>query len=194
MPVTDGSRRRRWFAAIAALAIAATGHAPALAQGDAQRARVEGAFLVNFIRFTEWPPASFAGDHDPYVVAVVGSEEIADAVREVAAAAGTVQGRRITVRQVDGEDLREQRGVLRDSHLVFVDRSGDVSASDAVELLDGAGVLTVGDSAGFVRAGGMLALVASGSRVGFVANPPAIRRGGLAVSAKVLKLAQEFPP
>ena len=58
----------------------------------------------------------------------------------------------------------------------------------------GAGVLTVGDSAGFVQAGGMLALVATGSRVGFVANPPAIREGGLAVSAKVLKLAQAFPP
>ena len=77
---------------------------------------------------------------------------------------------------------------------MFVDRSGGVSAQDAIELLQGTHVLTVGDSAGFVRAGGMLALVASGPRVGFVANPVAIRRGGLTVSAKVLKLAQDTTP
>ena len=114
-------------------------------------------------------------------------------MREVAQAAGTVQGRTITVRQVAGDDLRARRDVLRGSHLVFVDRSGGVPARDVLRVLEGAGVLTVGDSAGFVEAGGMLALVASGSRVGFVANPPAIRQGGLAVSAKVLKLAQAVP-
>ena len=197
MPATDRQRVRRSLAAVTLawfLVLGLPGQATAAPQGGDQRARVEGAFRVNFIRFTEWPRARFASDREPWVVVVVGSEAVAGAVREVAAAAGPVQGRRIAVHQVDGEHLRRQRDVLRASHLVFVDRSGGVSAQDAIELLQGTHVLTVGDSAGFVRAGGMLALVASGPRVGFVANPVAIRRGGLTVSAKVLKLAQDTTP
>ena len=79
------------------------------------------------------------------MLVVVGSESVADAIRQVASAAGPVQGRRIAVKQVDGDDLRRQRDVLRASHLVFVDRSGGVSARDAIELLQGTHVLTVGD-------------------------------------------------
>ena len=197
MPPTDRPSRRRCRSALALLGFVALALcAPAVAdpQGGDQRARVEGAFLVNFIRFTEWPRARFGGPRDPYVLVVVGSEAVAGAVRQVAEAAGPVQGRRILVRQVDGDQLRRQRDVLRASHLVFVDRSGGVAAQDAIELLRGTNVLTVGDSAGFVRAGGMLGLVASGPRVGFVANPAAIRQGGLSVSAKVLKLAQDTTP
>jgi len=197
MPATDGPSSRRSLAAILALGLAALGVCGTAAggpQGEARRARVEGAFLVNFIRFTEWPRARFDGARAPYVVVVVGSESVADAVREVAEAAGPVQGRRVTVTQVDGDHLRRRRDVLRASHLVFVDRSGGVAAQEVIALLEGTSVLTVGDSAGFVRAGGMLGLVASRSRVGFVANPAAIRTGGLAVSAKVLKLAQDTTP
>ena len=197
MQVTDGQRLRRSLAAVVLAALVALGPAgPAMAepQGGDSRARVEGAFLVNFIRVTEWPRSRFAGDGAPCVLVVVGSEAVADAVREVAHAAGTVQGRRIEVRQVDGDRMQRQRDVLRAAHVVFVDRSGGVAAEDAIDLLQGAPILTVGDSAGFVRAGGMLGLVVSGSRVGFVANPGAIRQGGLTVSAKVLKLARDTTP
>ena len=199
MQVTDGQRLRRSLAAVVLAALVALGPAgPAMAepQGGDSRARVEGAFLVNFIRFTEWPRSRFAGDGAPCVLVVVGSEAVADAVREVAHAAGTVQGRRIEVRQVDGDRMQRQRDVLRAAHVVFVDRSGGVAAEDAIDLLQGAPILTVGEDAmaGFVRAGGMLGLVVSGSRVGFVANPGAIRQGGLTVSAKVLKLARDTTP
>ena len=197
MPATDRQRVRRSLAAVTLawfLVLGLPGQATAAPQGGDQRARVEGAFLVNFIRFTEWPRSRFAGDGAPCVLVVVGSEAVADAVREVAHAAGTVQGRRIEVRQVDGDRMQRQRDVLRAAHVVFVDRSGGVAAEDAIDLLQGAPILTVGDSAGFVRAGGMLGLVVSGSRVGFVANPGAIRQGGLTVSAKVLKLARDTTP
>lgn len=196
MRPTDRHPCRRALAAVALLGLLAlgwSGTTVADPQAGDQRARVEGAFLVNFIRFTEWPRAGVRDDRDAWVVVVVGSTSVADAIREVATAAGPVQGRRITVRQVAGDRLRRQRELVRGSHLVFVDRSAGVSAEDVVELLRGTHVLTVGDSAGFVRAGGMLGLVASGPRVGFVANPAAIRNGGLAVSAKVLKLAQDPP-
>lgn len=194
MAPTDRSLRRRSLAALALLALVIAGQGVANAQGNDQRARVEGAFLVNFIRFTAWPPHRFGDHRAPFVLTIVGSEDMAKGVRLVAVAAGPVQGRRILVQQVDGEDIARSRSLLRGSHVVFLDRTGGVPARQVVELVAGAGVLTVGDSEGFVRAGGMLGLVASGPRVGFVANPAAIRNGGLAVSAKVLKLAQETAP
>ena len=194
MARTERTFQRRSIAAFALLAFMAAAQGFAHAQGNDQRARVEGAFLVNFIRFTAWPPGRFADPRAPFVLTVVGSDEMAKGVRQVAAAAGPVQGRRIVVQQVDGEDLSRSRSLLRGSHVVFVDRTGGVPARQVVDLVAGASVLTVGDSEGFVRAGGMLGLVATGARVGFVANPAAIRHGGLAVSAKVLKLAQDTGP
>lgn len=162
------------------------------ARSDAPRARLEAAFLVNFVRFTQWPDARFASVDSPYVLTVVGSDDVAIAIREVTDAAGSIQGRRISVRRIAGDDLRRRRQSIRDSHVVFVHRSAGVPSSDVLAAVRGASVLTVGDSAGFARAGGMFGLVAAGPRMAFIANPDAIRSGGLSVSAKVLKLARDI--
>ena len=162
------------------------------ARSDLPRARLEAAFLVNFVRFTQWPVARFASVDSPYVLTVVGADDVASAVREVTDAAGIIHGRRISVRQVDGDDVRRHRQTMRGSHVVFVHRSAGIPSSDALRLVSGASVLTVGDSPGFARAGGMLGLVASGPRMAFIANPDAIRASGLSVSAKVLKLARDI--
>jgi hypothetical protein len=182
----------RWrLAALALLAGLAFAPAAAVAQTDDGRARLEGAFLVNFVRFTQWPPDRFAGADAPYVVTVVGSSSVVRAIREVADAAGTVHGRAIQIRRSAGVHSRGQRELLEGSHMVFVHRSSGASARDLVEALRGAPVLTVGDSEGFLDAGGMLGLVSAGPRMTFVANAAAMQDAGLVVSAKVLKLAEE---
>jgi hypothetical protein len=165
----------------------------AAAQGD-RELQVEAAFLVNFIRYTDWPAARMGPPGSPYIVSVVGSVPDVDVIADVASAAGQVGGRRILVRRVDPNTLRgshpaDARPLLQ-SHVVFVLDESRIPCRTIRRLLDGASVLTVGDAPGFATEGGMLGLVRIERHLAFEANPAAIRASRLAVSAKVLKLAR----
>ncbi len=186
-----------WLAVLPAAALLATllmVPRAASAQVAIPRAmQVEAAFLVNFVRFTQWPPARFESPGDPYVIAVVGGQQAADTVRAVAGAAGNIQGRRIAVIRVDPKGragAREMRARLRGSHLVFVQGSLPEVDREVLSATAGLPLLTVGDSTDFAARGGMLGLVRDGPRLAFEANPEAIQAAGVMVSAKVLKLAR----
>ena len=196
---TDRDRWRWWRGLAAALVLAAT--LPGAAQSQTRPAgefqlRIEGAFLVNFVRYTDWPTQRFESVSSPYVVTVVGDEEAADTIAAVASAAGVIRGRRIVVRRVRFDartppgERREAIHRLRASHLVFIAGGGDADARLVLRALQGAPVLTVSDVPGFAAGGGMLGLVRSGSTLAIEANPEAIRESGVSVSAKVLKLAR----
>lgn len=176
------------------------GHAQPARQAP-EAAEVRATFLVNFLRYTQWPAASFEAVNSPYVITVVGSASAADSVRAVAAAVGNVEGRAIEVRWLP--DARGSRAApfdssqdlaahaqMRASHLVFFHESAGRVHPQVLSDLAKFPVLTVSDTDGFTAGGGMLGLVRSERRIVFQANPGAIRNAGLLVSAKVLKLAR----
>lgn len=182
---------------VPALAIAA----PAPAATETQ---VQAAYLVNFLRFTQWPERSFGSPEAPYVIAVVGDQAVANDVRAVATAAGRLGTRTVEVRWIaaargsraapfDSAQDRENLVQLRRSHLVFFHSSAGAIPSQALSDLWGQPVLTVSDVPDFTRAGGMIGLVSISGRVVFEANPVAIRNSKLILSAKVLKMARVTP-
>ena len=180
----------------ATLAFAASFSANAEPAGQSQL-RLEGAFLVNFIRYTDWPAQRFDHAGSPYLISVVGSSEAAETISAVATAAGTIRGRRVLVQRVrlapsmDAGARRESVRRLRRSHLVFVaDGDRDADTDRVLAAVEGASVLTVSDVPGFAAEGGMLGLVRSGRHLAIEANPSRMRAAGVSVSAKVLKLAR----
>jgi hypothetical protein len=205
--------RKGWTALLAALLPVSLAFAPAATAAPARprlqpvalaqpgEDEVEAAYLVNFLRYTQWPASSFDGVSTPYVVCVVGSQRVYTAVRAIAAAAGTLDGRAIEVRWLpDGRgsraapfespEDRAARAQLRGSHLVFFHRSAGRVHPQVLSDLARLPVLTVSDTDAFIANGGMLGLVRLDRRIVFEANPGAIRNAGLMVSAKVLKLAR----
>lgn len=186
-------------AAVASMPVASPVRAqPARTPSEAQ---VEAAYLVNFLRYTEWPARSFDAPDAPYVIAVVGDASVAQSVRAVASAAARINGRAIEVRSIpggrgtraapfDSEQDRENLLQLRRSHLVFFHASAGAIPAQALSDLWGQPVLTVSDVPDFARSGGMLGLVKSSGHIMFEANPVAIRNSRLMLSAKVLKLAR----
>jgi hypothetical protein len=190
------SRRRapplwRWIVALLLLAVAA----PALAQGQARAAEVEAAYLVNFLRYTQWPEQSFSSEQAPFVVTVIGSASVVEAVRAVASAAGMIDGRLVDVRALSAAQLSapdpQALDLLRTSHLVFFHASEvDSIPRRLLDQLARQPVLTVSNIDDFITSGGMLELVNVDGHIVFEANPAAIHDAGLLVSAKVLKLAR----
>lgn len=164
-------------------------------------AEAQAAFLVNFLRYTQWPASSFPASNSPYVVTVVGSADAAASVRAVATEVGNINGRAIEVRWLadargsraapfDSSQDLQARTQLRASHLVFFHGTAGSVHPQVLSDLARWPVLTVSDTHGFTAGGGMLGLMRSDRRIVFQANAGAIRSAGLVVSAKVLKLAR----
>ncbi len=182
------ARRLRLGVASLLMGLAFAGRVDAQPVSEPQ-VQLEAAFLVNFVRFTQWPPPRFASPDSPYVLTVVGDKRVVDTVQEVAHAAGAIQGRRIRVQQVSSLRDASSTQALRQSHVVFVHRTATIAPDQLLARMAGSSVLTVGDGSDFTRRGGMVGLGKVGRRMAFTANLPAIQASGLSMSAKVLKLA-----
>jgi hypothetical protein len=166
-------------------------------QVDAEKlARVKAGFVVNFVRYTTWPAATFAGPGSPFTITVIGSDPVADLLEDIAARSGDVAGGRgLVVERAEvppDPDPDEREAVLerlRRSHVVYVGWPDGAAAMGLLSALGAYDVLTVGDGPGFAAAGGMIGLRRDGERVVFDANPDVIRATGLSVSSRVLRLA-----
>ena len=171
--------------------------APAAAQRTEEIA-VHAAYLVNFVRYTRWPD----GDERPaWVIAVIGTQEAADAIAAVVRRVPAIEGRRMVVRHVgviavaphrDQAIPALQRGI-GDAHVVYVAESHASWHAALVEATAGEPVLTVGAGPGFVAAGGMFELFPSRGHVYFGANAPVLALSPVRVSARVINPARPLP-
>jgi len=150
--------------------------------------KVKAAYLYHFAKFATWPEGTFATAESPIVIGIVGPSVIADAL-ERAVAGKTVHQRPILVRRIakvsDGAASK-----LRGCHMLFVCACERDRIEQLWRLLEGSPVLVVSDMEGFARRGGMIGLTLSGTRIVFEIHRGAVRRSGVHLSAKLLKLAK----
>jgi hypothetical protein len=181
----------RLAAAALALACAHVVHAQAPARASA--AQVKAAFVVNFVRYTNWPRDAFADGTTPYRLCALGKDETVAVLErlegETRVGARAMAVQRLAERGLGSDATAALARHLRDCHVLYVAADAR-DATGVLALLADADVLTVGDVDGFAAAGGMLELVPEGARIAFRANPAAIAETRLEVSAKVLKLAR----
>jgi hypothetical protein len=144
---------------------------------------IKAAFLYNFAVFVEWPSSAFRDDQSPFVVGVVGRDPFGSILEETFRGKD-VGGRRISVQRVPtAKDLGA-------CHLVFVCSSEADSMPRILESLKGSPTLTVGEMDGFAALGGCVGFYAEGRKVRFEINLPTVKRTGLKVSSKLLRLAR----
>lgn len=177
--------------------------AAAAAQNDIdpeKYAKVKAGMVLNFMRYTTWPPDSFADENNPMIVTVLGRDDM-QAELEALVEDATVHGRRTEVRRVDypsadprtgtidQQELDDFYAKIRESHLLYIASSEQSRYRDVLEEIDGEDILTVSDISGFADAGGMLGMAVRRGRVSFDANTDSINETHLSVSSKLLRLA-----
>jgi len=167
----------RWFARTLAYALSGIFLLTTLAlgqRGPKAEYEVKAAFLLNFIRFTEWPEAK-----DPFDICIVGDDPFQGTLDRLVEGE-KINGRQITVRRVPRWE--------ESCRLLFI--SG--SERDVFKLLRqaGPGVLTVGEEAGFLTDGGMINLVVDEHRVRFDVNLKAATSGSVRISSRLLSVAR----
>ncbi len=192
-PDTRASRRRREsvlgvFPCLVVLLIASLClFGRSLAQQETVRARgrqaseydVKAAFLLNFVRFVEWPPPSVPNATNTFDICVLGDDPFWDRLNQL-----------VENESVNGQPIRVQHiWVVQDSCRVIFVTSSERDPFRTLRRIR-RGVLTVGERAGFLADGGMINFVIEEQRVRFDVNVQAAESAGLRISSRLLNVAR----
>ncbi len=167
--------------------------------------QVKAAYVLNFMKFTEWPATAFRSHNSPLVVVCIGDPALASDLarlfenqrvhnRTLAVRSVAVVANRDRVAVYTKVELERISSELTGSHAVVMSGSLWRGASALVESALPPNVLSVGYHKLFAESGVMLALSLRDNRVLFYANPQAIEASELRISSKVLRLAKLARP
>jgi len=166
-------------ASLVTMAVALAMPPAALAQ-TAPVSELEAAFLINFARFTTWPPEE---SRAPLTLCVAGDDRVADAL-EAAVRGQAIDGRALVARALRSSDH------VHDCQVLFVGRGAPQAGEQALQRAQARAILTVSDREGFAQTGGIIEFVIDGGRMRFIINAGAAARAGLRISSRLLGLAK----
>jgi hypothetical protein len=144
---------------------------------------LKAAFLFNFTKFIEWPPASLS--NGAFIIGVFGDDPFGSAIDDV------IRGKNVNGHQIQIRRLKEP-AEARDCHMVFVSSTDSKKIKELLDATNLSPVLIVGESREFLNQGGTIRFSMDGNRVVIVINNAAAAAKGLKVSAKLLSLAKIY--
>lgn len=179
MALLTSPRARRLVVTTAALIGLAV--RPTLAQPQIEE-QVKAVFLFNFSKYVVWPAAAFEAPAPALRICVVAPAGFLQTVKN-AVAGETVDGRALVADSPASPD--EARGC----HILYVGQADRSRMQAWLAAVRGTPVLTVVDDAAMTNEV-VIALVRDQSRVRFDVNRQVAGQQGLAVSAKLLRVAR----
>ncbi len=141
--------------------------------------QLKAAYLVNFLKYVEWPTSRstvniclFGRDSlGPYLANYEGRQ---------------IAGRELHIRKVSSPEQ------LADCQELFIPDTEEARISAVLRWVDKQAILTVSDSENFTREGGAIALIRNDGRLQFDVNNDAIGRANLKASSQMLRLARQI--
>lgn len=161
---------------------AAGGRASGAAQVPFAEYHVKATWLLNFVRFTEFPTNAFASKESPIVVGVLGKDPFGDEL-ERAFGGKVAKGRRFEIRKVASG--REMQGC----HVLFIASSEKRRLRDLCEQVRKMPILTVSDVDGFLEQGGVINFLLKRDALRFEISVSSAQAAGLRLDARLLELA-----
>jgi hypothetical protein len=153
---------------------------PASSAQDVTVPALKAAFLMNFVKFAEWPDAALPPGR-VFTFCVAGDQGV---FKELA----------LNIKRALRPDLMAVTSVAPDEplsacHLLYLGGSNLQAARRILDSLQNAPVFTVSDTDGFAEAGGIAQLRLQNGKMNFAINTAAARRARIQLSAKLLGLA-----
>ena len=151
----------------------------AVGQDVAQEYRVKAEYLVNIVKYVEWPENGKA----TILICVAGQNPF-----------GTMLDGLIRNEQVNGKSLTTDV-ILEPSpecDVVFTPRTSNVNAY--LRAAAGTTTLTIGETPRFVEQGGMIRFFSENGSVFFEINRGAVEKARLRISSRLLQLARIVEP
>lgn len=141
---------------------------------------LKAAFLMNFVKFAEWPAGSVPAGR-PFAFCVIGDKAV---FKELEA----------SIKRNSRPDLMNVSempadGAVHACQLIYLGGSDLQGAHRVLESLQNLPVFTASDVRGFAEAGGIVELRLEKAKMRLWINPAAAQRARIALSAKLLSLA-----
>jgi hypothetical protein len=190
-PACRGQLRRgeallslRRYAWLLALLAACWSSRPVLGQQPAASSECEAkaVFLLNFLKYVEWPPATDSNTNAPLQIGLVGKDPFGTSLSSLVKSK-TIAGRTVVLEHCDGESA------WRQCRLLFVSGSENRRVKEILAAVKDLPVLTVGESEDFLERGGMISLVMRDKTVRLEINLVAAEAAGLKISSRLLAVA-----
>ena len=145
--------------------------------------REKATFLAAFPKFIEWPPGAFPSPEAPLLLCVFGDFSFGTSLAE-STRASVIRGRRVEVRWAHKEQD------LHSCQILFVSKSEAKRYGRVFKALEGASVLTVGETPDFLASGGAIGFLVEQDRLQFEVNMSAASDAHLRISSNMLALAR----
>jgi len=145
--------------------------------------QVKAAFLLNFVKFVEWPGTAFTDEKSPLVLGVVGEDPFG-------AALDALEGQIVRNRTVQVKRFSNTDGI-RKCHLLYISPSEEVRIRDIVKAVGDAPVLIVSDGAErFAQQGVSINFILSDNKIRFEINVAVAKKAGLSMGTQLLQVAK----
>lgn len=163
---------------LATVAVAARG-------GEIPEYRLKAELIERFTRFIEWPAGKLE-EETVFGICVFQSNPFGLALEEI------VSSRRIKNRPADIQVIARVTEI-EPCRVLFIPGAASDSLDKILLRTRGKPVLTVGDTAGFGERGVLINFYLEKENVRFEINEGAVRKSGLEMSSRLLKLARILP-
>jgi hypothetical protein len=148
-------------------------------EADVRRDQLKTGYLLNFVKFVEWPSA--AAPDEPLTVCFLGATSMRKTL-ETRIESTRVGTRPLAVRQIEKSDNREGCNVL------YVEEKWALTLQNASQE-SRLPILTVSDAREFAQHGGIIELFTDENHLRFIINVDNAHRAGLRISSELLQLA-----
>ncbi len=152
-------------------------------EGHIDEYRAKASFLAAFPKFVEWPPEAFPSQQASLLLCVFGDFSFGTSLAAVTRGT-SVRGRAVEVRWA----RKEQD--LHACQILFVSRSEAKRYARIFKALEGASVLTVGETPDFLASGGAIGFLMEGDKLQFEVSVDAAADAHLRISSSMLALAR----
>ncbi len=146
--------------------------------------QVKAAFLVNLLKYVDWPAEALPATNSPLVIGVQGRDQFGQDLRK-AAEGKTINGHPLAIKSIAPAQVSPAP-----CHILFISASEKRRLPAILEKLKSTSVLTVGETDDFLQLGGIINFSRSGRKIRLGINLAAAEQAGLKISSRLLSVAE----
>jgi YfiR/HmsC-like len=150
--------------------------------GASSEYEVKSAWLLNFVKFTEWPEKAWPAGNAPIQVGVVGADDFVPELEK------TLRGKTAKSHGFVIHRMKRDQD-LRGCQVLFVGRREHRHQRAILEQVEHSPILTIGDSEDFDDEGGIIGFRMKDDKVRFDVNLEAANSSSLKINPKLLNVA-----
>ena len=149
--------------------------------------KIKAAYLYNFTKFIDWDAEFPSTPASPITICVLGDNDIADNLEEVANR--LIKERPLQIKRNNINDIN----LLPHCNVLFIGNSTQQQFPEILQALKGSHVLTVSDMPRFSYRGGAIGFFVEKDRVKIEINERAVREAGLKIGAQLMEVGRIVP-